>query len=62
MAVPAAASEAAITVLRANASESVPAKTIATANSPVAAESDRLAAAGEIENARAKPGIKGGMQ
>jgi len=62
VAAPAAASEAVITVLRPSASDSVPAKTIAAANTPVAADSERLAAAGEIENAWAKPGISGWTQ
>ena len=58
----AAASEAAMTVLRPTASDSAPAPNMATASTPVAAESDRLAAAGDIENARAKAGINGWTQ
>ena len=62
VAAPAAASDAVIIVLRPTASDSDPAKTIATASTPVAADRDRLAAAGEIEKARAKSGISGWTQ
>ena len=58
----AAASEAVMIALRPTMSESVPAKIIATANTPVAADKDRLAAAGEIEKARVKRGISGWTQ
>ena len=58
----AAAKEAVMTALRPNASDSAPAQNIATANTPVAADNERLAAAGEIEKARAKPGIMGWTQ
>src|ERR1700722_2904179 len=58
----AAASEAVMIALRPTMSESVPAKTMAIANTPVAADKDRLAAAGEIEKARVKGGIKGWTQ
>ncbi len=51
-----------MTALRPNASDSAPAQNIATAKTPVAADNERLAAAGEIENARAKPGIIGWTQ
>ena len=62
VAAPAAASEAVMTALRPKASESDPAKTIATARTPVVADSERLEAAGEMEKARAKPGISGWTQ
>ena len=48
--------------LRPTTSDSVPAKIIATASTPVAADRDRLAAAGEIEKARVKRGISGWTQ
>ena len=58
----AAASDAVMTALRPSASDSVPEKIIATANTPVAADRDRLAAAGEIEKARVKLGSSGWTQ
>ena len=58
----AATSEPTMTVLRPIASDSAPAPNIATASTLVAAESDRLAAAGDSENARAKAGIIGWTQ
>ena len=54
--------ETVMIAFRPNASGSVPAQSIATPNSPVAADNERLAAAGEIEKARAKPGIIGRTQ
>jgi hypothetical protein len=44
---------------RPKTSDTVPANAIATARTPVAADSERLAAAGEIEKPLAKPGISG---
>jgi len=58
----AADSEAVITVFRPRASERAPAPNIATASIPIAADSDRLAAAGDSENVRAKAGISGWTQ
>ena len=55
-------SEATMTVLRPSASDSAPAANMATASTPVAAESDRLAAAGDSENALANAGIIGWTQ
>ena len=51
-----------MTAFRPRTSDTVPANAIATARTPVAAESERLAAAGEIEKALAKPGISGWTQ
>ena len=51
-----------MTALRPKASDSDPAKTIATARTPVVADRERLEAAGEMEKARAKPGISGWTQ
>ena len=48
--------------LRPTMSDSAPAKTMAIASTPVAADKDRLAAAGEIEKARVKRGINGWTQ
>src|SRR3984957_18489771 len=58
----AAASEAVMTALRPTTSESVPANIIATAKTPVAADKDRLAAAGEIEKDPGKRRISGREQ
>jgi hypothetical protein len=58
----AAARETVITAFRPTMSDTVPANTIATARTPVVAESERLAAAGEIEKSLAKPGISGWTQ
>ena len=48
-----------MTAFRPNASDSVPAESIRDPNSPVAADNESVAAAGEIEKPRAKPGIIG---
>ncbi len=58
----AAASEAAMTALRPKASDSAPAPNMASASTPVAADSERLAAAGETEKVRAKVGSSGWTQ
>src|SRR5579863_1907402 len=58
----AAASETVMMVFRPKTSDSAPAPNMATASTPVAADSDKLAEAGEIENARAKVGIIGCTQ
>ena len=54
--------EAVITVFRPSRSDNAPAANMATAMTPVAADSERLAAAGDSEKARAKVGIKGCTQ
>ncbi len=48
-----------MTVLRPTASDSAPAPNMATASTPVVAESDRLAAAGDSENVCARAGMIG---
>ena len=54
--------DATMTVLRPRVSDSAPAANMATASTPVVTESDRLAAAGDSENVRAKAGISGWTQ
>ena len=58
----AAASETVMTPLRPKASDSAPAPNMATASTPVAAEIDRLAEAGDSEKVRAKAGSTGWTQ